>query len=148
MTIALIAIEPTDTSSTVEAIITNMEGIITAMALNLEQMPSDSIQTTPSAFIDYNDEEFDDNFQEQPLYNTANFTIKIRAKGGTANADRDIKRIWTHRVKEAFTVAALNIGALVITKLVTRINHDGVTLGKEGEAVTIDYDIGVKYRVT
>ncbi len=135
------------TTNTVDAIITNSEAILSAMALNLEALPSDSIETTPAAYLDYDTEDFDDNFQERPLYNTVNFVIRIRAKGGTANEDRDIKRTWTHLLKGAFTVAALNVGDLSASKLVARINHDGVNLGKEGEAVTIDYEMGVKYRV-
>lgn len=148
MTIVLTTPLPTSTLETVGHIITNLEGIMSGLGLNLEDASDGGIRTAPMGAIEYSGDDFDDNSQQAPVYNTSNFLLMVRVKRVDPTTDRDNQVFWIHTLKEALTVNKLNIGGLVDSKPVTRINHDGANTSLEGEIVKIDYDIGVKYRVT
>jgi len=148
MSITLLPSTTTATSDTVDAIITNIEAVLVGLGLSLEDLSGDDIPTTPLAVLSYEGEEFDDSFGERPYYNTATFSARVMAAATTPDTDRDVQRAWVHALKNALTVSALNIGDLVASKLVARVDHTGPTILREGKILIVDYDFGVKYRVT
>ena len=134
------------TKSTVTAITNNIEAILSAMALSLEDQSGELISTKPLGGLEYLGDEYDDNYQERPFYNTAGFRITITAQGGEPSVERATSVMWVHDLKNTLTVESLNVGDLSVSKLVARVSHNENTVEKVGVLLKIEYEIGVKYR--
>lgn len=100
----------------------------------------------PLGQVCYEGEAFEDNYGEGPKYIEARFTIKVKLMERDAgDAAREIQR-WTHAIKGALSVGALNSGALADAKPLTRVKTAGSEAAYEKNGSALAIRISVRYR--
>jgi hypothetical protein len=136
-------------TETVQAIITNIETILTnsTLAFKLEDMSDDEkLKTIDLAKVIYTGEEFEESYGERNLYNEIEFLIVVQYTDPNPAARRDKNAVIVHKIRDNITIDALNVGFLASTKLVSRVEHVEAKTGIDQTTNTINYILKVRYR--
>jgi hypothetical protein len=136
-------------TTNVQAIITNLETIVgTTLGFNLElSLASDpDVDTTASAQILYQGEDFMESFGEKPLSNELDILIKIQFREETPGDIRDLAVGYVHKLREGITINLLNVGALSASKMVSRVDHGPAEVEPDHPITEIDYHLKIRYR--
>jgi hypothetical protein len=90
--------------------------------------------------------EFEENHGEQPKYVTDVFLVRVYLKDTSERfSDLELKK-WSHNIREAVTIGALNVGGLAVTKYVSRIQTNDITIEVSEGVGVLDYELQVRYR--
>lgn len=134
-------------SDSVKAITTNITSILTTQGLSVEDISGDpETDTITLAQIHYQGEDFEYAHGMKPLYNEINYLIRMVFNKMSPVLSRDAQAEWIHKVREAITVNALNVGSLATTKLVSLVEHEGADVEYRPPISTINYKLKVRYR--
>lgn len=136
-------------SDTVKAITLNLTSILEGLGFNIEDLSVDpSMTSTPISVILYEGEDFEYGHGQKPLYNEIRYLLKVMLNDPRPGTSRDKYAEYVHAIREAVTVDALNVGALLASKLVSLVNTTEVTVTYEPPVSAIDYRLNVRYRET
>jgi len=110
--------------ATVQDITTNLVNLLRAQGLVFEQkiyepknIPAASL---PAGEVFYESETFENSFNMRPSYVEARWNVRVIFR---EKSQIDLNRVlqdWTHRIRGAVTVDAINTGGLSASKLVSR----------------------------
>jgi len=136
---------------TIQAIEANLKAILTTtLDWDLEDLSDNPlVDDTTRTFceLDYGGvAAFEDLFNERPSYIEESFTIRVVANRPTHAARNLEAQTAIHALRGALNVAALNVGALSASKLVSRVAHLGGQVNQDGPLVSVEYTIRVRYR--
>ncbi len=136
-------------SDTVKGITLNLTSILEGLGLKVEDLSIDpSMVSTPVCVILYEGEDFEYGHGQKPLYSEIRYLLKVMLNDPRPGTSRDRYAEYVHGVREAVTVDALNVGALLASKLVSLVNTTEVTVTYEPPVSIIDYRLNVRYRET
>lgn len=139
---------------TVAAITDNIQSVLQGLGIKFSVKAFEDNKDVPASLLPYGEifytgETFEDIGGERPSYAEADFTLIVIMRERVA---RDLVRTeqdWTHRIREALTVGALNTGELNASKLVSRVTSPSVGMdkgsGKSGLGI-LSYQAKVRYR--
>ena len=135
-------------TATVQAIITNLETLLTNAGFTLEDLSNDNLSNTPNAVIEYSREEFEENRGQTNKYNTIFFNILIQFKETTTAAARDKIATYTHYVRDNVNVNAVNVGDLSSSQLVSFVDHISMESENNIPIFSLSYQLSIRYRET
>lgn len=127
--------------STIKSITDNLQSVLRGIGLNFSReihedeskIPAGAI---PLGHIFYRGETFEDTFNQRPIYIEAEYKLRvILRERDPIDMMREMQK-WTHTVKDALTVNALNIGDLASSKLVNLVRVE------RAETETLSADMG------
>lgn len=137
---------------TIKAITTNLQSVCEGLGLKFDKTISTDVTKIPAALIPfgqifYKGEVFEDVFNERPEYAEVSFDIRVIL---SENNPIDIMRgqqKWTHKLRDAISVTALNIGDLSSSKLVSRTaTREVVAESLSTVLASITMDTIIRYR--
>lgn len=100
----------------------------------------------PFGRIFYRGEVFEHSYGMKPGYIEAEFLVRVVLRGGDEVRLMDDAQLWTHRLREAVTVSAVNIGGLFASKLVSHAAVSKVGIERRAEALLLETLITLRYR--
>lgn len=132
---------------TVNAIITNLEAIITTiLKWQLEDLTENpEMDKKPLAQIIYNGEIFGENFNERKKYNEVELLIKVNTQNDDPDKTRDLQVDIVHDLNDNVNVETLSVGSLEGTNLITWVRHEDPVVDYDPPVSTIDNVIIVRY---
>ncbi len=138
---------------TINAITDNLEAVLKGQGINFDRKTYDDLKQVPASSlplgeIRYSGETFEYNFGEKPKYAEAEFDMKVIL---SASDPRDMmltQQKWTHLIRDALTIAALNIGVLASSQLISRVTTVRVSMdnSRTDGIAAVDYRVSVRYR--
>jgi len=140
---------PSTNAQNVQYIIENLEEILSVtLGFNLEYdiADDDIVETTPGVILNYDGEVFEESFGEKPMYNEIPFSIMLKFKESDPKLIRSRAVTYAHQLREGITIDLLNVGALASSQIVSRVEHDPVTLTTSQPILQLDYNVIVRYR--
>ena len=136
----------TTNEETVDAIIENIEQILTGLGFPIEDLSGDSYMSSPWAQVHYNGEDFENEYSQRPEYNQVNLVLFMQFQSNTPALSRGLQVKTLHDLRDAITVATVNVGDLRDSKLVTFVQHTGGTVDYNAPITAISYALAVQYR--
>jgi hypothetical protein len=136
---------------TVKSISDNLQTVLEAQGIKFSRKSFEDDDQIPASLLPYGEiyytgEEFEITHSQRPGY--ADIIYNLRVVLGERNPI-DVMRHqqeWVHKLRDALTVNALNVGDLASSKLVALV--DTATVSVENEAVrsALNYQVRVRYR--
>lgn len=137
-------------SGTVKSITDNITSTLSALGIRFavkSGVPdSSSSGRLPVGRVFYRGEDFQYSHGERAGYATARYEVEVILRGRDHTLGVRDQQGWIHDIRDALTVAALNIGDLALTKLVSRVEVGSARTEEQGERVGITLDLSVRYR--
>lgn len=137
---------------TLDAITNNLESVLKALGIQFasetfEDVAAISASLIPLGQVFFDDLDFEYTFGQKPEYVEAGFTLRVVLQDRNPRMLTRAEQNWAHQIRSALTINALNIGALAASKLVSKVNHDSVSVdhGKPQYGV-LNYKVKVRYR--
>ena len=138
---------------TIIAITDNLETVLRNMGINFtrktyEDMASIPTSLLPLGEITYDGESFEHPSGQRSGYAEAGYRLKVIIREAEAKDMQRVQMKWVHLIRDGLTVNALNIGALVSSKLISNVvteaaRPDNTQTGGIG---SVEYDIKIRYR--
>ncbi|MCK4846100.1 MAG: hypothetical protein KAS88_00400 [Deltaproteobacteria bacterium] len=100
----------------------------------------------PFGRILYKGESFEHSYGMKPGYVDAEFLTTVTLKGNDDASLMDEAQLWTHRLREAVTVSAVNVGGLSASKPVTQAAISKVDVKRDGELISLSGVVTLRYR--
>lgn len=138
---------------TVSSITDNLETVLKKLGINfvrktfadLKDIPASSL---PLGEMRYSGEIFEYNFGEKPKYAEAGYDLRV------VLSERDMRDMmrgqqkWAHLIRDGLTMAALNIGALASSKLISKVSTEAVEAdnSRADGIASLTYRIRIRYR--
>lgn len=137
-------------TDTLKAIIANIRTILSnVIGYKVEDLSIDpDVDTTPHASVNISGVSFGDNSGENSLWDEVDIEIKVNANKKTSVLSSDIQSDIIYNIRSNFTVEALNIDDLLISKLVSNVTHNDVNVEYEPPVSTITYSLNIRYRLS
>lgn len=136
-------------ADTIKAIEDNLSAILTAQGFNVEDSSTNKeLDATPLCVILHRGEDFGAGHGERPLYNEIRYSLEVRFSDKHPSTSRDRIAEWAHKIRANVYVAALNTGALAVSKLVSWVDHEGYNVEYSPPVTQIEYRLRVRYRET
>jgi hypothetical protein len=136
-------------ADTVKSIITNIKTLLTAGGYQLEDdgIGADKqLLSAAAARVDYLGESFDDAFGQRSSFAEVLFSITFSFNGVNLTTRRTKFADLIHFIRDGFTVDTLNVGDLVLTKLVSAVRTESVDTSYERPFAEVVYQIRIRYR--
>lgn len=134
-------------ADTIKAIEDNLSAILTAQGFNVEDSSSNKeLDSVPLCVIRHQGEDFAASHGERPLYNEIRYSLEVRFSDKYPATSRDKIADWAHKVRDNVYVAALNVGALAASKLVSWVDHEGYDVDYSPPITQIEYRLKIRYR--
>ena len=136
---------------TVKSITDNVETVCKAQGIIFMRETYDDIKEIPGGHFPHGqiyDEgvEFEYHHNQRSGYAEIIFLIRVVIKERDSRTRMRELQIWRHKLRDALTVNALNIGDLVSTLLVSRVTTDLVENESTSEIAQMNYTVKVRYR--
>lgn len=138
---------------TVKAITDNLETVLKKQGVNFTRKTFDDEKNIPASLIPlgeirYQGEAFEYTHGERPGYAEAEYALKVVLREREGHDMMREQQKWAHLIRAALTVAALNIGSLVTSKLVSRVTTEavGVDNSRTDGIAALLYTIKIRYR--
>lgn len=140
---------------TVKAVTDNLETVLRAQGVQFTRKTFEADNNIPASLlplgeIRYQGEAFENTHGERMGYAEAEFSLRVVIAERDAVDMMRAQQKWAHSIRGALTVAALNIGALSASKLVSRVVANSVEVDNsrtDGVAV-LGYGVSIRYRET
>ncbi|MEK6532098.1 MAG: hypothetical protein AABZ23_06380 [Deltaproteobacteria bacterium] len=139
------------TSGTIRAITRNLQKVLQGLGIYYSVKASDDAKdlaasNIPVGEIQYEGEGFEDAFGQRPGYIDAGFAIKVlfvtRSHADIVREQQD----WTHKIRSALTVDALNSDELSLGKNVSRVTILKAEAVNRKNISSINLKINIRYR--
>lgn len=139
---------------TVQAITDNIKTLCQGQGLKFSLKVIEDVENIPASLIPYGDifyqgEEFEYDYGNKPGYIEAKFLLRVVLKEkAPADMIRNQQK-WTHNLRGALTVDALNSGALAASKLVSKVEKEEPEIENMPSFVSVLlFALRVRYRQT
>lgn len=137
--------------NTLDAITDNLESVLKKQGINFSVAVFDDIAAIPASILPvgqifYEGEEPEYNHGEKPKTSEARFMIRVVMPGHDERGQVRAQQEWTRKIREAVTVAALNIGSLASSKLVSWVATDDISFDNTPPRTAVSYRLRVRYR--
>ena len=100
----------------------------------------------PFGRILYKGESFEHSFGLKPGYVEAEFLLSVILSGSDELRLMDEAQLWTHRLREAVTVSAINVAGLSTSMPVSNAAISKVVIERRGKLLLLDGLITIRYR--
>jgi hypothetical protein len=136
---------------TVSAITDNMQSGLQKEGVRFSRKTYDDEKNVPASLIPFGEvfylgEAFEYTHGQRPGYVEARFVLKVVLKERDPVDMMREEQGWVHRIRGAITVDALNTGALLSSKLVSRVTFTGVEVMNRDYISVLVYRVSVRYR--
>ncbi len=136
---------------TLNAITENLRALLAKEGLHMARENFGDDKNAPSssypyAVLMYDGEDFEYTHGQRPGYGEAAFTVRVGLRNSGLQAMTGDEQRWTHRIREAVTVNALNTGLLAAAAPVSRVDTRSVKVERKGHVSRLDYSIVIRYR--
>lgn len=133
-------------ADTVNAVITNISAILVTLGYPVEDTSASPTLSSPFSQIHYNGESFDNEYGQRPEYNDIKLMIRVQFQKTTPAISRPLQVAVTHKLREGITVDTVNVGALLTSKLVSFVQHQGDDVIPDDTVSIINYNLIIQYR--
>ena len=139
--------------TTIKSITDNLQSVLQAQGIKFTRKTFEDEKAIPASLLPlgeiyYRGEDFEYNHGQRAGYSEANFDIKVTVQDRDMTALMRLAQKWTHAVRDALTVNALNIGDLSASKLVSWVVMESVGIGYNVEYATLTHAMKIRYRET
>ena len=135
---------------TISAITENLLSLLKSLGLNfvteIDDLAALPASVLPHGQLFYEQANFEYAHNQKPEYATAGFKAIVVLALADAHSAIRLQQSWTHLIRDALTVNALNVGALAASKLVSLASVDGVECGTTNDKAFISFQISIRYR--
>ena len=136
---------------TITAVTDNLESVLRGLGLKFTQEIYDDVSAIPASLLPhgqifYDKEVFEYTHGQKPEYATVSFRIRVALTGRDARKFIRDQQNWVHKIREALTVNALNIGGLAASKLINVVSLDEVDVENTADRASLMCRVGVRYR--
>ncbi len=139
--------------ATIKSVTDNLETVLKALGLHFSRDVKEDADIPasilPHGQIFYRRERFENSFNLRPGYIEAAFTVRVVFSERDATDIMREQQRWTHAVRGALTVNALNIGDLASSKLVSLVTvEDSAAELIKPTLAAVTIDATIRYRET
>ena len=139
--------------TTIKAITDNVQSVLQGQGIKFSRSTFEDEKAIPAALLPlgeiyYRGEEFEYNHGQRAGYSEAIFVIKVTVQDRDMTALMRLAQKWTHAVRDALTVNALNIGDLSASKLVSWVMMESVDIEYKVEYASLTHRMKIRYRET
>ena len=139
--------------TTIKAITDNVQSVLQGQGIKFSRSTFEDEKAIPAALfpygeIKYKGEDFEYTHGQRAGYAVGNFDVRVLLQDRDAINLMRLTQKWTHAVRDALTVNALNIVDLATSKLVSWVNVDGVTAEHRVEYGFMSFAVKIRYRET
>jgi hypothetical protein len=136
---------------TIHAVTDNLQSGLQNEGIRFSRKTYDDEKNIPASLIPfgeviYQGEAFEYTHGQRPGYVEARFVFKVVLKERDPVDMMREEQGWVHRIRGAITVDALNTGALLSSKLVSRVTFTGVEVMNRDYISVLVYRVSVRYR--
>ena len=139
--------------TTIKSITDNVQSVLQAQGIKFSRSTFEDDTAILAALLPYGQifytgEDFEYTHGQRAGYTVGNFDVKVILQDrDTTNLTRSMQK-WTHAVRDALTVNALNIVDLASSKLISWVNVEGVRAEHKAEYGFMNFGIKIRYRET
>ena len=136
---------------TVAAITDNLQEALKKQGIHFSKSGFDDPGSIPASSLPlgrifYAGENFEYAHGQRPMYGEVEYSVRVLlAEKDPADMMREQQK-WTHRVRDAMTIEALNTGALAAGRPVSRVMVAGVRADNDRHTATLVLRTVVRYR--
>ncbi len=135
----------------VRAITDNMQSGLQKEGVRFSRKTYEDEKNVPASLIPfgevfYQGETFEYTHGQRPGYVEARFVLKVVLKERDPVDMMREEQGWVHRIRGILTVDALNTGALLSGKLVSRVTFTGVEVMNRDYISVLVYRVSLRYR--
>ena len=139
--------------ATIKSITDNVQSVLQGQGIKFSRSTFEDETAIPAALIPYGQifytgEDFEYTHGQRAGYAVGNFDIKVILQNRDATNLILSMQKWTHAIRDALTVNALNIVDLASSKLVSWVNVEGVKTEHKAEYGFMNFGIKIRYRET
>ena len=136
---------------TVGSITDNLQGTLQGEGIRFSRKTFDDEKAIPASLIPfgqvfYRGEDFEYSHGQRPGYVEVSFEVRVVLKERDHASMVRRQQVWTHGVREALTVDAMNTGDLATTKLVSRVETSEVDIENRSSLSILSFKVQVRYR--
>ena len=136
---------------TVSAITDNLQEALKKQGIHFSKSGFDDLGSIPASQLPlgrifYAGESFEYAHGQRPMYGEVEYSVRVLlAEKDPADMMREQQR-WTHRVRDAMTIEALNAWELSIGRPVSRVTVAGVSVDNDRHTASLVLRTVVRYR--
>ena len=139
--------------TTIKSITDNVQSVLQAQGIKFSRSTFEDDTAIPVALIPYGQifytgEDFEYTHGQRAGYAVGNFDVKVILQDRDTTNPTRLTQKWTHAVRDALTVNALNIVDLASSKLVSWVNIEGIKAEHKAEYGFMNFGIKIRYRET
>lgn len=139
--------------TTIKSITDNVQSVLQGQGIKFSRKTFEDEKAIPASLLPfgeiyYRGEDFEYNHGQRAGYSEASFNIKITLQDRDMTALMRSAQKWTHAVRDALTVNALNIVDLATSKLVSWVVMESVDINYTTEYATLTHRAKIRYRET
>lgn len=136
---------------TVSAISKNLKSVLRSQGLKFTLKSYGDKSSVPASLIplgeiDYRGESFEYTHGQRAGYVEASFGVSVTLSERNAASLVREQQEWIHKLRAAITVGALNVDALLASKLVSFVEHGAVNIESSGRLSLLSMELRVRYR--
>jgi len=136
---------------TINAITENLRGLLEKEGLYVERDNFGEDKNAPaglfpSAQLYYEGEDFEYTHGQRAGYAEATFRVRLLLRKRDVQEMIAEEQRWTHRIRDAISVNALNMGAVAASTPVSRVETRSVKVERKGQVSRLDYVLVIRYR--
>ncbi len=136
---------------TVWSITDNTQTVLQGLGIKFSRQIYEEVEKIPASLMPYGQifykgEEFEYTHGQKPEYGEIEFLLRVAIQNRDATQMIREQQKWAHLIRDGLTVAALNIGDIVSSKLVSRVTTEDVTIDHRAAVSVLEYGVLVRYR--
>lgn len=137
--------------ATVSAITDNLQSVLKGQGIHFSKNAFDdpksiSAGSLPMGRIFYAGETFEYAHGQRPLYGEVEYSVRVLLSEKDPDEMMREQQRWTHTVREALTIDALNSGDLAASRPVSRVTVAGVRAENDRHTASLVLRTIVRYR--
>ena len=139
--------------TTIKSITDNVQSVLEAQGIKFSRKTFENAKAIPAGLLPYGEvhykgEDFEYTHGQRAGYAIGNFDVRVVLRDRDAIDLMRLTQKWTHAVRDALTINALNIVDLATSKLVSWVNVDGVAAEHSAEFSFMNFNVKIRYRET
>lgn len=139
--------------ATIKSITDNLQSVLQGQGIKFSRSTFEDATAIPASLLPYGEiyykgEDFEYTHGQRSGYAVGTFDVRVLLQDRDAVNLTRLTQKWTHAVRDALTVNALNIVDLAASKLVSWINVEGVTAEHKTEYSFMNFAVKIRYRET
>jgi len=136
---------------TVKSITDNLQTVCQGEGIKFSRKTYEEPKDIPASLIPlgeifYNAETFEHTHGQKAGYAEIDYTLRITFKERDSQVLMRKQQEWVHKLRDALTVNALNIGNLASSQLVSWVNTESAETEDEIDWSRVNYLIKIRYR--